>query len=354
MRVLVTGTTGFVGWHLVKQLTEKGCAVRCLVRQSSDIEPLKPFNPEFCRGSLDEPDSLKSAVADCGTIFHLAGRVRANTITDFLKANQDGTKNLAVAALQQTVKRSSPPVFVYVSSLAAMGPSKKGKPKTETDACKPISYYGISKLAAEITLSELANVLPCSIVRPGIVFGERDKMNLEIFRTVRKMGFCPIPGWFDRIYSWIHVADLCLLLMLTAEKGQRITTDSGYITLSGYNPFFAENDTVSGQGIYLASNGAGRKLSEVGREIGKALGRKRTIGFRCPPMAVVAVSTYYEMLKRLTGKDQPYDWAKALESLRNWIASPEKTEEELGFVPLCSFAERIQQTADWYRQEKWL
>lgn len=337
-RVLLTGASGFIGYHLVRRLHREGCEVRCLLRSTSNTEFLDSFDIDFCYGDLDDILSLEKAVQGCDTVFHLAGRVRANSFKLFLKANRQGTFNLALAAS----KLSSPPVFVFASSLAAMGPSMT-RPKLETDYPLPVSEYGRSKLAAERALLKFADSMPCSIARPSIVFGETDKMNLELFKTIKKLKMCPIPGWLDKEYSWIHAEDLCELLIRIARSGERLDRKS-----------LTDDSNLCGKGIYLASDGPGRKLSEIGRKIGLSLGLKKTRALRCPPLAVLAVSGFYETKKRLTGKDQPYDLAKAFESFKNWTGSPQKTEQQLDFKPLASFSERMEQTSRWYLENHWL
>lgn len=341
-RVLLTGASGFIGFHLVRRLREENCEIRCLVRKTSRTELLKPFDLEYAYGDLGEADALRKAVDGCDTVFHLAGRVRAQNLAGFLEVNRDGTANLARAAVE-TTGTAGTPVFVHVSSLAVMGPATLDRPKRETDIPRPISDYGRSKLEGEKALSPFADRMPCSIIRPGIVFGEADKMNLEIFKTVKKLGICPIPGWRDRVYSWIHAADLAELLVRVAKSGERLPADHQ-----------GESGPPVGRGIYFATHDEGIPLSEIGREIGRSLGRKRTAALRCPPVAVLAVSTFYETLKRVTNKDQPYDWAKASESMNHWRCSPAKAVEDLAFSPLVPLSERIAQTASWYRDHGWL
>jgi len=331
-KVLLTGGSGFIGSHLVRRLRQDNVAVRCLVRQNSSRTLLQLFDVEYSVGELGDEESLRKAIDGCDTVFHAAGLVRAKNYHEFEIANRFGTENLARAAAQC----ESPPVFVYISSLAAAGHTKPGQPKRETDPTQPISKYGKSKLAGESALLPFANQMPCTIVRPCIVFGEADKMNLELFQTIKKLGICPIPGFTDKFYSWLHAADLSDLLVAAAQKGERL----------GQNQ-------PAGTGIYFASSDEGRKLSEIGRLIARSLGKDRIWAARCPPMAVWTVSTFYEAKKFCTGKPQPYDWAKAWESLHHWTCSPEKARLQLGFAPQ-PLEERINQTAQWFAENGWL
>lgn len=337
-KVLVTGGSGFIGYHLIKRLVEEQCQVSCLVRPTANVDLLKELGGTLCYGSLNDPPSLEASMEEPDVIFHVAGRVRARHANEFLDANLGGTERLVRACLKQCAQ---PPVFVFVSSLAAVGPSRSMMLKRETDIPAPISSYGKSKLAAEKFLVSISEKLPCSIVRPGIVFGARDQMNLELFQTIEKMGFCPIPGWRDKKHSWIHVDDLVEILIRVANHGERLQRDS----LSGTN---------CGHGIYFAVTNEMVALSEIGRLIGNALGRAQTRAVKCPPLAVLTVSTYYEILKRMTGRDQPYDWDKANESRYNWLCSSEKVSACLGISSDASLAQQIEQTANWYKNHGFL
>lgn len=332
-RILITGSNGFIGFHLIQRLQNEDCTIRCLVRTNSTADRLKTLNVELSYGELSDVGSLIQAVKDCDIVFHLAGKVRARKKQEFDITNRLGTENLVNAAAQNAV----PPVFIYVSSLAVTGPSDQKQPKRETDTPCPISAYGKSKLDGEYAVTAIADRMPCSIVRPGIVFGEADRMNLEIFKTINKWGICPIPGLHDKIYSWIHADDLCELLVAVAKSGERVAPES-----------------PTGTGIYFAADNNGMSLSEVGRTIGLVLGRKQIRIIHCLPLTLFSISTFYELLKWFTEINSPYDWAKAWESLHHWRCSPEKAQQQLGFSPRASFAERIDQTARWYKEHHWL
>jgi nucleoside-diphosphate-sugar epimerase len=332
-RILITGGNGFIGSHLIRRLQNEGYDIRCLVRTHSVAEQLKRLDVELSYGELSDIESLSRAVENCDTVFHLAGKVRARRKQEFEETNCLGTKNLVNAAAQN----SEPPVFIYVSSLAAAGPSNQKQPRRETDFPYPISAYGKSKLGGEKAVIAHSNQVLCSIVRPAIVFGEKDQMNLEIFKTINNLGICPIPGFQDKVYSWIHAADLSELLIMVAKSGERVTPESPI-----------------GTGIYFAAENNGIQLSKVGHEIGIALGKQRIRTIHCLPFMIFVISTFYELSKHFTEINTPYDWAKAWESLHHWCCSSEKAKRQLGFTPLKSFSERINQTARWYKESHWL
>jgi len=335
-KVLITGASGFIGYHLVQRLRNKGYDIHCLVRPTSDVQRLLPLEVSLLHGDLTDSESCRSVAKHrFDLVFHLAGKVRAVHPRDFHVVNEGGTRNLVESCLAM----ETPPVLVYVSSLAAAGPAVSLVPKVENDLPAPISGYGKSKLACERLLASHASKIACTVVRPAIVFGEADTMNLKLFQTIERLGICPIPGWQDRVYSWIHAADLVELLLLVAERGERLQAES-----------LTVESASLGSGIYFGSANEGIRLSEMGQLIGLALGRKRTRVVRCPPTVLWAISSYYEMAKRITGKDQPFDWDKATEARNHWMCSPKKSHR-LGFTMDRSLAERIGQTVSWYREK---
>ena len=331
-KVLITGGSGFIGYHLVRRLCQKNVAVRCLVRQMSSRTLLQAFEVEYCIGEFHDAESLRQAVNGCDTVFHVAGLVRARTYQEFEHVNRFGTENLA-RIVSECV---SPPVFVSISSLAAAGHSPPDQPRRESDPPMPISKYGKSKLAGETALLSFAERMPCTIVRPAIVFGEADKMNLTLFKIIKKLGACPLPGYSDKFYSWIHATDLSDLLIAAAERGERL-----------------DPNQPPDIGIYFAASDEGRTMAEIGRLIGKSVGRDRVRTIPIPPRGLLAASVLYEAVKWLTGKPQPLDWEKASESLHHWTCSPEKARMQLNFSPQ-PMEERIDQTARWFLENGWL
>src|ERR1700732_3807298 len=97
--VLVTGASGFLGWHVARVLLERGYPVRALVRQGSRIDAL---DVEPVAGDLRDAASLERAVSGCGLLFHVAAdyRLWARDPGELYRGNVDGTRNLLQAAMQ--------------------------------------------------------------------------------------------------------------------------------------------------------------------------------------------------------------------------------------------------------------
>lgn len=223
-KVFVTGGTGFIGYHLIKALSEQGHEILCLARKTSRIEPLRQFAVKFIHGDIQDADSIAGTLSNVQVVFHLAGTTKALRREDFFRVNELGVENLLKACRQS----KATPVVVFVSSLSAAGPvmGRNGVPKQEGAPSNPVSLYGISKRAGELVAERYARDLPITIVRPGIVFGEWDKDCLEMFRPIEKTGIHLVPGYRQKRYSLVYAGDLVNLLISAATKGERLPPNS--------------------------------------------------------------------------------------------------------------------------------
>ena len=124
MKALITGATGFIGSHLAERLAASGCDVSCLVRNTSSLKWLDNVNVKLIQGDCCDFTTLKDAVRGNDYIFHLAGLTKTNKAEEFYSVNSRGTGNLIKAVFETNPKIKR---FVYLSSLAAAGPSINSK-----------------------------------------------------------------------------------------------------------------------------------------------------------------------------------------------------------------------------------
>src|SRR5271167_85086 len=120
---LVTGATGFVGWHVARKLLDRGERVRVLVRDPARIRELEGVEP--AQGDLRDPDSLARAAEGCGVVFHVAADYKLWTREpeEMFRSNVQGTRNLLAAAKSAKVDR-----VVYTSTVGCIGvPAGGGK-----------------------------------------------------------------------------------------------------------------------------------------------------------------------------------------------------------------------------------
>jgi nucleoside-diphosphate-sugar epimerase len=329
---LVTGATGFIGHHLVNLLCERDYEVSCLVRPQSDRSGLEPLAPKYCLGDVNDLDSLRGALKGIDVVFHLAGLTKSLHAGDLHRVNDLGTQNLS----QACADASRTPVLVIASSLAAAGPAPPNRPREESDPLTPVSDYGRSKLAGERSARRLGHLVPTTIIRPPVVFGERDKDGFNLFQGIATFGVHLVPGRQDYLFSSIHARDLALALLLAAEKGRRAASDES-------------------SGVYFAADEQSLSYAEFGRMIGRGVGRPNAWVVRTPEPMVWTVSAMNQLYSKLRRSPHILNLDKAREATAgSWSCSPARLRSETGFRCEWPLEDRLAQTIDWYRQQGWL
>jgi dihydroflavonol-4-reductase len=343
-KVLVTGASGFIGSHLAAVLAARGDDVSCLVRTTSAAEFLQTLGVRLVFGDVTDPESLPAAVAGQEVVYHVAGRTVALKKREFDKVNHWGVAHVAAAC----AARTTPPVLVCVSSLAAAGPAIDGRPRVESDPPAPVSNYGRSKRLGEQVVEALADRLPITIVRPPIVLGQRDHLGLPLFRSIVRFGVHFVPGRKPRQFSVIHATDLAQLLVLAAERGKRLPPPA---CEADENACLA---SCSGVGSYFAAGELAPTYAELGRLVAESVGcRLRVI--RAGMLSVRVLSVLGEAISQ--ARRQPM--LPNLDKLREitagaWLCSAAAAKDHLGFAVGAPLIERLRETAEWYRKEGWL
>src|SRR3546814_7540046 len=135
--VAITGASGFLGSHTIAALAEAGMNVRALTRSLPLLPPAETgFRPEVVPGDLSNHAALATLVDGADVVIHCAGAIKAKSLPDFLKVNEQGTRNLA-HAMQLYAPQAH---LVVVSSLAAREP--------------PLSSYSARKRACALAARE--------------------------------------------------------------------------------------------------------------------------------------------------------------------------------------------------------
>lgn len=183
MKILLTGANGFVGSHIVEELTLNNYDVTCIVRKNSNLQWIKNQPIKLKYGSLEDKQFLKEVVSDVDIVIHCAGVVRALEWNTYNQINVICTKKIIESVLENNINLKK---FVFISSQAAMGPSFNGKIRQLNDEESPVSDYGRSKLLAEKEVKKLEGKIPYTIFRPSAVYGPRDKDIFSFFSMVNK------------------------------------------------------------------------------------------------------------------------------------------------------------------------
>ena len=215
---LVTGASGFLGWHVARVLRERGYPVRALVRAGSRVDAL---DVEPMTGDLRDADSLGRAVAGCGLVFHVAAdyRLWAKEPSELYRSNVDGTRNVLEAARQAGVER-----VVYTSTVGCIGVPDGGIGNEDL----PVSLadmagdYKRSKFLAEQVALEFARGgLPVVIVNPTAPVGDHDVKPTPTGKIVVDFLNGDMPAFIDTGLNVVDVRDIAEGHWLACERGRQ-------------------------------------------------------------------------------------------------------------------------------------
>jgi len=186
--VALTGATGFIGRHLLRELPKRGYRIRVLLRRPT---ALPPEATGAVVGDLARPQNMAAALAGVDAVIHSAGIAHAMSGVpqdDYRVLNTEATIGLARAAEKARAKR-----FVFLSSIRAQsGPTAEGV-LTEAQEPEPTDAYGQSKLDAELGLARLA--IDWVALRPVLVYGPGVKGNMAaLVRLARSPYPLPLAG----------------------------------------------------------------------------------------------------------------------------------------------------------------
>ncbi len=328
MKVLLTGGSGFLGSWVAEQLSAEGHAVRALVRPASDKRALEKLpGIEFATGAVEDRASLTAAVAGVEAIAHVAGIVKARRPADFFAVNTQGTKNLLDAALA----RGGIQRFVYVSSLAAMGPSQDGTPVPESAAPHPVTHYGRSKLEAEQAVLAESTRMPVTVIRPPMIYGPRDRETLAFFTSIAN-GVLPMMGDGSNTLSVIYVED-CAAAVVRAVTAQ---------------------GSPSGK-AYFVEDGAVYVWRDALQDVESALGKRAfmRVGMPMPVIKVAAAAS--QLWGALTNTAQMLTLDKVNElTQQHWVCSGDGARRDLGWTAKVQWPQGVQNAVKWYREQGWL
>ncbi len=332
-RILITGASGFIGRNLVEEAIKRNFRTYAGVRKTSDRGAVKNPFVVFYEMDLSNKNllnerfkELKENDQSFDYIIHGAGLTKTCKKSDFDVVNHQYTRNL-VEALVET--DSIPKKFIFISSLAAVGPGdeKNHVSLNSNTIPKPKSEYGKSKLKAERYLESVKH-FPYLILRPTGVYGPGEKDYYQVYKSI-KMGLEFYIGSREQHLSFIHVSDLCRLI------------------------FDALKSNITGKS-YFASDLEDYTVEEFNYLIKTEL-NKKTINMVFPKTIIKALAFITEKAACAFGKVPTLNTEKYHEiSSKNWLCDSLNLVEDFDFTPEYNLEKGIKQTLDWYKKEKLL
>ncbi len=217
----VTGATGFVGSHVVRQLLQRGDRVRILARNSSLKSNIERLGCEIVIGDLKDPKSLDRCVQGCRLVYHVAAdyRLWSPNPQEIYDNNVAGTRNLLSACCEAAVEK-----VIYTSTVGTIGRRRDGLPADEHTPVSlddMIGHYKRSKFMAEGVAHEFAaSGLPVVIVNPTTPVGTADVKPTPTGKIILDFLKGRMPAYVDTGLNIVDVEDVARGHLLAEEKGQ--------------------------------------------------------------------------------------------------------------------------------------
>src|SRR5256712_13629822 len=214
MKVLITGATGLLGGHLIKELQQRGEDIRALVLPVENADKLVKQGVEVVRGDVTDTGTLGPAVKDIELVFHLAGMMGVwRPLAAYRVVNVTGSENLYKAAQKVGVRR-----YVHTSSHTVYGLGY-GRFLIENDALRPDpDPYSLTKAEGDRLMRRLMlnSEVETVILRPGTFFGPGDRLHFGRMAQKVKDGKGVIIGRGDNALPFCYVTDVVQGFLLAA------------------------------------------------------------------------------------------------------------------------------------------
>jgi dihydroflavonol-4-reductase len=315
--VLVTGATGLVGSHVVRQLLERGDRVRITVRDRSRLDNVEDLDVDRVTADVLDRRSMRKALRGVERVVHVAGHTSLRSdSTKVFAINVQGTRTVLEEALRARVER-----VVHVSSVAAIGPAPRG---STADERQPFSAGGLdvpyvhAKREAEMeALRVCAMGLPVVIVNPAHVFGAGDlyRSSTEIvLRFLRRQ----LPAYVDGALNIVDAEDVARGVVLADERGE-----PGERYILGNRNFTLD-----------------RLFADLGRLSGVA-----PPALKLPYPAALALARAAEAAP---GGHPPITQTEVRAAHQWWAYRSTKAKRELGWRP-SHHEDTLERTIAWYR-----
>ena len=189
-RILITGSGGFVGQHLVPRLAADGHALTLAVRSSPSAQKPTQRIRTVAIGGISGRTDWMPALEGCDVVVHLAAQTPARGVSEntYFSVNADGTARLCEQAAQAGVSR-----FLMMSSIFAVVDNASDAIVSDQSRARATSPYGRSKLAAEMQAQAFASAGRTVVtLRPPLVYGAAAKGNWRLLQRMSALGL-PLP-----------------------------------------------------------------------------------------------------------------------------------------------------------------
>jgi len=330
MNILISGGTGFVGYHLIKCLVNKGHLITCIIRPNSKTETLKAFDVQYI--STEEIINKQIDFFQFDIVYHLASiRHKWGTSWNkYIQSGQDFTEMLLKSSIGKIAH------FIFCSSVAVYGYSEE-LPISEDTERKPYNLYGKMKLECEnlVTSYNEKYGLPYTILRPSIVYGENDQQGMmtRLIKMIHNNSYHTVGGGRNRIQC-IYIEDFINIL-------EKIGTN-----------FHPTNDG------FIVSYEDPITINNLVKLIRNELQKKVILDIKIPEwfarFIAIIIEKIYQSGVKLTGPEPIIAQEKVDTMVKDVVYDISKIETEFGFKPMFSYERGISRLVHNLAQEnKW-
>ena len=314
--VLITGATGFIGYHLTKKLLAQNCNIIAIGRNFKLINKLEANSTLIkIKGDLAKNNFLDNIFSkyQIDIIFHLAAKVHdrlEKDVKQYRLINVDLTEKLAEHALKNNIEK-----LIFFSTVSVYGDTE-GRTIDETEICTPSTTYGKTKLEAENILIKAYQKynLPIIILRLTSVYGTYDHGNLPLLYKAIKKHLSFMVGKGKNRKTMLHTNDAIQAAMLAVVE-----------------------DKANGEVFNIGEDFY--RFCDILNMIEKTLGVS-TIRLSIP-LSLAKIIKTQKLIKTLS---------RMIETISSDNCySSDKAKKILGFTPLYNLEQGLQESVGWYK-----
>lgn len=321
-KILITGSTGFIGKRLAKDLDSKYDLI-LIVRDKNKL-PSEIKRAEIMIGDIRDKKVVSEAVKKANIVIHLACcyESMAKDKKEMIEVNFEATRNLVLECCKHKIEH-----FIYASTFVVFG--KITTVVNEDSKCSPRKYdlYEQTKFMSEEMIKEIGQKekIPFTIIRPSTVYGPEDLRLLKLFQMIKQEKFFFIGSGNNKV-CFLYIDDLIKAFNLILEK------------------------EISKNQIFITASPESIKLHDFVNYVAEYLGVKKP-KLHLPVWPLWIMGIIFEKIGQFFKIAPPIYRARINFFLDNQLFDLSKAYNLLDFKPKVSIEEGIKKTIEWYAKE---